>query len=60
MEQLKQKIMRNRWLCDPKLHNCALFQIVYVSKYIREALCCLPSLGFELEAFFILQNHDNP
>ena len=60
MEQLKQKIMRNRCLPHPKLHNCALSQIVYVSKYTREALCCIPSLGFELEALFILQIHDNP
>ena len=51
MEQLKLKIMTNRCLCDPKLHNCALFQIVYVSKYTREALCCIPSLGFELEPY---------
>ena len=60
MEQLKQKIMRNRCWPHPKLHNCALLQILNVSKYIREALCCVPSLGFELEALFILQNRDNP
>ena len=55
-----QKIMKNRCLFDAKLHNCALLQISNVSKYTREALCCIPSLGFELEALFILQNHDNP
>ena len=55
-----QKIMTNRCLRDPKLHNCALSQIVYVSKYTREALCCILSFGFEVEALFILQNHDNP
>ena len=60
MEQLNQKIMRNRCLLHPKLHNCALSQFFYVSKYTREALCCIPSLGFELEALFILQNHDTP
>ena len=48
--------MRNRPRNHPKLHNSALSQIVYVSKYTREALCCIPSLGFELEALFILQN----
>ena len=56
MEQLKQKITTNRCLRDPKLHNCALSQIVYVSKYTREALCCIPSLGFELEDLFFT-NH---
>ena len=50
-----QKIMKNRCLFEAKLHNCALLQILNVSKYIREALCCVPSLGFELEGKILLE-----
>ena len=60
MEQLRHKNHEHQCLFDAKLHNCALSQIDYVSKYTREALCCFPSLGFELEALFILRIHDNP
>ena len=61
MEALKRKKNpENRSLFQAKLHNCALLQIVNVSKYIREALCCIAALGFELEEKHIMRNHDNP
>ena len=57
---LQQKILKNRWLYYAKLHNYAFLKISNVSKYTRDALCCIPSLGFELEALIILHNYENP